>query len=117
MPSVRNGTTPFAHTVLCPIESGSYSFTLPKSLLESAPFNRRDVGTPRYKGVGRVLVARLVIESYHQEAQGRLLVETHREAEGFYRKLGFSGLPYGIKQFKLYQLEARQLLQSVLGVS
>ena len=90
---------------------------LRKSLLETAPHNRRDAVTPRYRGVGRVLVARLVIESYRQGAQGRVLVETQREAEGFYRRLGFIGLPYGAKILKLYQAEARQLLQSVLDVS
>ncbi len=89
---------------------------LRKSLLETAPHNRHDIGTPRYRGVGRVLVARLVVESYRQGAQGRVLVETRREAEGFYRRLGFSGLPYGAKQLKLYQAEARQLLQSVHAV-
>ena len=89
---------------------------LRKSLLEAAPFNRRDAETPHYQGVGRILVARLVVESYHQGAQGRVLVETRREAEGFYRRLGFSGLPYGTKQLKMYQAEARQLLQSVLAV-
>ena len=90
---------------------------LRKSLLETAPNNRHDTGTPRYRGVGRVLVNRLVVEIYRQGAQGRVLVETRREAEGFYRRLGFSGLPYGAKILKLYQTEARQLLQSVPDVS
>lgn len=41
------------------------------SLLETAPVYRHDMKARRYRGIGRVLVARLVAESKAQGAEGR----------------------------------------------
>lgn len=47
---------------------------LRKSLLETAPFNQYGTGARQHLGAGRVLVARLVVESLTQGLQGRVAV-------------------------------------------
>ncbi|WP_395145006.1 GNAT family N-acetyltransferase [Armatimonas sp.] len=63
---------------------------LMRSLLETNPecqsINAR--GT-KYRGIGRVLIARLVAESYNLGTQGQIRVKAHPRARGFYEALGF----------------------------
>ncbi len=80
------------------------------SLLEASPVYRFGAAVRRYCGIGRVLVARLVVESKAQGAEGRLRI---RPAEGsipFYQRLGFisaSGTPfYVLKTQKAEELLA-----------
>ncbi len=74
------------------------------SLLEAAPIHRSGAIGRRYRGIGSVLVARLVVESKAQGAEGRLRVRPAQGSIPFYERLGFlsvSGTPY-------YVLEAKQ---------
>ena len=54
------------------ISGGSRS--LRDSLLETAPIHRHDAEQRYYRGIGRVLVARLAAESKAQGVEGRVLV-------------------------------------------
>lgn len=87
---------------------------LRKSLLEAAPPNRHGAHPQRFCGVGRVLVARLVAESYRRGARGAVTVRARVGSEGFYRALGFRGSPYRPQAFTLYEAEALPLLRGVL---
>lgn len=62
------------------------------SLLETAPFNRWEYQERRFSGVGRVLVARLVMESYRQGGRGKVLVSATRYAVNFYPAVGFKSV-------------------------
>ncbi len=64
------------------------------------------------RGVGRVLVARLVAESYNRGATGQVRVQSHRNAVGFYRHLGFkpNRTPFG---YDLLRENAQALFGSV----
>jgi hypothetical protein len=85
---------------------------LTKSLLEVAPFNRYDSQPRIYRGVGRVLIARLIAESYRQGTQGRIRVHARPGSESFYRALGFrTKLP---PIFMLDTESAERLLNEVL---
>lgn len=59
------------------------------SLLEVAPVHQFITGRRSYKGIGRVLVARLIEASREKGAEGRLLVRPVPSSVPFYRKLGF----------------------------
>ena len=67
--------------------------TLQESLLEAAPSNRHIQQQPLYRGIGRVLVARLVVESILHGGQGRVAVHARTGTEAFYRRLGFQEAP------------------------
>jgi hypothetical protein len=84
---------------------------LKKSLLEAAPFNRYGRSTQSYHGVGRVLVARLVIESVWQGGQGRVVVTPRPGSEVFYHTLGFRRSP---KMILDSEDSIRALMTSVL---
>jgi hypothetical protein len=59
---------------------------LAKSLLETCPVFRHDFHVPSsLYGTGKVLVARLVAESYNQGAGG-ILVKSHPKARRFYER-------------------------------
>ena len=62
---------------------------LRENLLESAPFNQKTYRSQEYRGVGRVLVARLVVESYLQGGKGRVAVKPRQGTERFYMTIGF----------------------------
>ncbi len=83
---------------------------LEKSLLEAAPFNLRGQPMQAYRGAGRTLVARLVVESILQGGQGRVGVVPRPGSEAFYQKLGFQPG----KIFRLSSTNAQALLQTAL---
>ena len=87
-----------------------YGTWLKKNLLEAAPFNQHGRQVQIYRGVGRVLVARLIAESVLQGGQGRVLVKPRKRAKAFYRVLGFKEQ----QDFRLGIMEAETLLQSTL---
>lgn len=86
------------------------------SLLETAPVHRHGTAQRHYKGVGRVLIARLVVESKVQGAEGRLLVRPVPSSIPFYPKLGFqeARIP---SYFRLAVREAEALLQACTFLS
>lgn len=89
--------------------------SLKRSLLETAPFNRQEAGEQRaYRGVGRVLVARLVVESYQQGGRGKVTVRAARGTAPFYRAIGFKDSPRWLDHLLLDEAEAAELLQAVL---
>ena len=92
---------------------GGKSDVLRDSLLESAPVHQFRSEDRRYRGIGRVLVARLITASKMQEAKGRVLV---RPAEGtlpFYKRLGFV-TSVDKKYYRLNIAQAEALLVSCL---
>ena len=97
------------------VEAGS--IFLSNSLLESAPQNNYDAPTRRYRGVGRVLVARLVVESYLAEQQGRVLISLGASTnKQFYPALGFVKQPHKDRIYRIFEIAAKELLQSALRV-
>jgi hypothetical protein len=91
---------------------------LEKNLLEAAPFNQYTAGEQRvYRGVGRVLVARLVAESFRQGGHGCVLVQAAPGSEGFYETLGFQRVTRLGRQFLLDEDAAEQLLATFFRVS
>ena len=80
------------------------------SLLEAAPVYCFGAEGRRYRGIGRVLVARLVIASKELGAEGRLLVRPAPLSLPFYQTLGFreARIP---DYFRLGRREAGVLLQ------
>lgn len=71
------------------LRTSGHAGALKGSLLETAPVYRHSMTGRRYHGIGRVLVARLVMESKAQGAAGRLRIRAARDSEAFYEKLGF----------------------------
>lgn len=84
------------------------------SLLEAAPFNQRTQSQPQYHAVGRVLVTRLVVESFRQDGRGKVLVRSRPGVVEFYKKLGFRELPRASGYFILDTVEAISLLERSL---
>jgi GNAT superfamily N-acetyltransferase len=78
---------------------------LRENLLESRPESK-------LQGIGRVLVARLVAESYNKGAMGQVRVQSHKNAVGFYQHLGFkpNRTPFG---YDLLRERAQALFESV----
>lgn len=87
---------------------------LKKSLLETAPSDQHQALQPHYKGVGRILIARLAVESYLQGGQGKVLVRPRPGTEPFYRALGFTPAPRIPRRYILDSSEAETLLQKTL---
>lgn len=89
---------------------------LRKSLLESAPSNRHMTAIPQYRGVGRVLVARLIVESYRQGTGGRVQIVARPGSEGFYRALGLRESPRlaSVQTYFVTEDRAFALLKNVL---
>ena len=83
---------------------------LRKSLLEAAPCNRKETESQRYRGVGRILVARLVVESFQQGGQGRVIVVPRKEIIPFYSKLRFTFSPFSKHEMILDVEPAQELL-------
>lgn len=79
------------------------------SLLEAAPVFRFGATERKYRGIGRVLVARLVAESKAQGAEGRLLIQPVPTSLPFYRTLGFVAAR-NPRWLRLSKWEAEQLL-------
>ena len=87
---------------------------LKKSLLETVPSNQHQASQPDHKGIGRVLIARLVVESYLQRGQGKVMVRPRPGTELFYRALGFTPAPRLPRRYILDRSEAEALLQKTL---
>ena len=83
---------------------------LKTSLLETASFNRKEHPARVFRGVGRVLVARLAVESILQGGQGRVVVRPREGTASFYLALSF------IKNnsYVLNATNAQMLLNSVI---
>jgi len=61
--------------------------------LEAAPWNRADLATPRYRGVGTALLTAAVDLSFQEEFLGRIGLHSLPQAESFYRDVcGMSDL-------------------------
>jgi hypothetical protein len=83
-----------------------------ESLLETAPFNRSNTSQQNYNGVGRVLVARLVVESVQIGGHGRVVVQPRSGTASFYETIGFKALP-AKRRYILDTAQAKLLLESV----
>ncbi len=66
-------------------------YYLLRNLLEANPEYKypKNLSSRRIRGIGRVLVARLVAESYNRGMEGRVQVRSHPGAVSFYKHLGF----------------------------
>lgn len=86
------------------------------SWLETAPVYRHDTEGRRYRGIGRILVARLIVESKKQGAGGHVLVSPTKDSIPFYRRLGFeeSRIKYHLR---LNVQEAELLLKTCMSPS
>jgi hypothetical protein len=82
-------------------------YLLERSLLETAPALRfRSGSVSPLRGVGRVLLARLVVESYNQSAGGGLYIVVRPAANGFYDALGLLASPKSPGIYRLREPEA-----------
>lgn len=73
------------------------------SLLESVPVHQYGTAQRGYKGIGRVLIARLVEESKAQGADGSVRVRPAQGTVPFYERLGF----YPSRIAPYYRLDAQ----------
>jgi hypothetical protein len=85
-----------------------------QSVLETAPRLQFRIRQREYKGVGKVLVARLIAESVLRDRGGALIVTPRPQAIPFYLHLGFQPMNRDPKLFFLREETGVQLLQSVL---
>ncbi len=85
-----------------------------KSVLETAPRFRYPVQSRDYRGIGKVLVARLIAESIRHGQEGALVVSPRKIVVPFYLHLGFRRSSRNPNRFFIQQESGRQLLQSVL---
>lgn len=92
-------------------------FPLGDSLLESAPWNQHGAEDREYRGIGRALVLRLVVESLRQGGGGSILVTAAPRSERFYEALGFvPGRQEAPDRFRLTQRRAMDLLREAWGI-
>ena len=84
-----------------------------QSVLETAP-SLRYPAARRYKGVGKILVARLIAESILQHFGGAHIVTPRPQTYPFYLHLGFQPVHRVPKLFFLRKEVGTQLLKSVL---
>ena len=88
-------------------ECSGGGYLLERSLLETAPALRfRSGSVSPLRGVGRVLLARLVVESYNQSAGGGLYIVARPAANGFYDALGLLASPKSPGIYRLREPEA-----------
>lgn len=85
-----------------------------QSLLETAPRLRYASRQREYRGVGKVLVARLIAESIVRGKGGALIVTPRPQTYSFYRHLGFKPSSRDVNRFFVREGAGMQLLQSVL---
>jgi hypothetical protein len=86
---------------------------LMKNLLEANPKYRSSIGANReVRGIGKVLVSRLVAESYSLGAAGQVRVKAHHNAIKFYLGIGFKQTVLTHK-YDLLRDPARILFESV----
>ena len=92
----------------------SYGKLNTQSMLETAPRFRYRVQGRDYKGIGKVLVARLIAESVVHGKGGALIVTPRPQTYPFYRHLGFQPSSRDPNRFFVREGAGMQLLQSVL---
>ena len=83
------------------------------SLLETVPGCQYPAIAP-YRGVGKVLVARLVVESILRAGKGRIMVLPRLECRGFYLNLGFVQAAHS-RHLVLLEQPARALLEDTIA--
>ncbi len=82
-------------------------------LLSTAPWNRyRTVASPRYKGVGRVLIATAISLSIESEFEGRLGLHSLPQSESWYRDVvGFTDLGFDAsKRMRYFEMTHDQAM-------
>ena len=89
---------------------------LEDSLLETAPELRYGNPARSYRGVGRVLVARLVAESIVKGGGGAIRVRVRPGMGSFYTRLGFRSIPGTPYFMVLPSAQALRLLEEALGL-
>ena len=60
--------------------------------LSAAPWNLRAYGTPRFQGVGQVLLRAAIEKSIELEFKGRIGLHSLPQSESFYQRRGMKGL-------------------------
>ncbi len=85
-----------------------------QSVLETVPRFRYQSKEREYRGVGKVLVARLIVESILQGQGGNLVVSPRPQIIPFYRHLGFQQSRRNPRYFFIRAEAGMLLLQSVL---
>lgn len=88
--------------------------------IESAPWNLQATGTPKYKGVGAILLADAIRRSQEMGHGGRIGLHSLESAEGWYRGRGMTDLDrdyvyYDLRYFE-YTSEAAVAWLAVTGV-
>jgi len=83
------------------------------NLLETAPVYRYRIhsSAPSYRGVGTVLLARLIVESYNLGVGGAVRVRSHPKAEGFYSRIGFTVVHAGRRIYQIPVAQAETVFQ------
>jgi len=86
-------------------------------LIATAPWNRTAlVPVPRFKGIGRLLLAAAISLSVHEEFEGRVGLHALPQAENWYRKVcGMTDLGVDetkMRYFEMTEAQARAFLKS-----
>lgn len=80
-----------------------------------APWNRRPIQEPRFKGLGSVLIGVAVSISLEEEMEGRCGLHSLPQSEGFYHRLGMKDFGIvdssGLKYFEFDPEGARKFLE------
>lgn len=80
-------------------------------LLATAPWNRYGtVADPKYKGVGRILIASAISLSIHEGFEGRIGLHSLYQAESWYREeAGFTDVEFEhLKKMRYFEMTAVQ---------
>ena len=81
---------------------------------QAAPANRARTVPRRYRGVGRVLIARLVAQSWVEGGRGKILVSPRPGTEPFYVGLGFRFVRPMRSALVLNEMGAATLMKAAL---
>jgi hypothetical protein len=85
--------------------------------LETAPWNRSDIATPRYRGVGSALITAAVDLSLEEDFRGRIGLHSLTQAESFYRDacgmsdLGPDTMYFNLRYFEMTAQQATAFLR------
>lgn len=80
-------------------------------LLASAPWNRhRTVASPKYKGIGRILIATAISLSVNEGFEGRIALHSLPQSESWYREEAqFTDVEFDyLKQLRYFEMTAAQ---------
>lgn len=80
-------------------------------LLASAPWNRHGtVASPKYKGVGRILLGTAISLSLHEGFEGRIALHSLPQSESWYREEArFTDVEYDhLKKMRYFEMTAAQ---------